>query len=409
MAVFQVPRDFGSISQAAAEVNPGDTILVCPGVYHEVVIIPHDKPGIRIMAGNGAVVLDGLSRLAIAFLIQANNTEISGFTIQNFSMGGIRASAPPGAIFLSGTKLINNRVIHMTEGAGVELLGTFASLIWKNQILGSGGNGINIQARDTWLVENEIYASRGNGIATLTNTTVGNMMIGNRLLTNGKNGIADSAGLNLFEGNFIAGNRINGIHQLSGKGSAGLIRNDIRNNGGHGVLLNTMGHMVTGNSIMGNHLSGVRIEGDFNSVEENRITGNQGNGIIIGSSAQGNLVIRNHFNQNVPVDIDRVNSRNDVVENCCATSNPPGLCSATSPGSGQLAGAGVTGNIANNAGASAEMFHWMDLQQQLIGVLELNPDGMKPDQSESNCPVLRILKADLERVAGDNGLFSTGI
>ena len=313
MAVFRVPQDFGSIVQAVAAVQSGDTILVCPGVYHQTVIIPNDKPGIRIIADSDRVILDGLSRMAAAFLIQGNNTEIKGFTIQNYLVAGIRASAPSGVIFLSGTKLIHNRIINISPGAGIEVLGTFATLIWQNQVSGCGANGINLQARDTWVVANQIDTNHGNGIAALTQTTVGNMMIDNRVTDNGMNGIADSAGFNLIYDNLISGNGIHGVHELSGQGPAGLVGNVISNNHESGIQLDTMGHMVTGNTISGN-LSGIRIEGDFNTIESNRIFGNRVSGITIGATASNNLVIRNQFNQNLP--IERINPRNDLIENC---------------------------------------------------------------------------------------------
>ena len=80
-AVINVPGDYGTITEAIDAANPGDTIMVGPGVYYENLYI--DKI-IRIGSTSGVAntIIDGNVDGNVVLI---NNTRaiFSGFTVRN--------------------------------------------------------------------------------------------------------------------------------------------------------------------------------------------------------------------------------------------------------------------------------------------------------------------------------------
>jgi parallel beta-helix repeat protein len=83
-----------SIQEAVVNAQPGTTIQVMPGTYHETVYI--DKDGIRLVGvieqGRRAV-LDGEGKLNDAILYSGNNIVIENFTITRYKGNGIMSQA----------------------------------------------------------------------------------------------------------------------------------------------------------------------------------------------------------------------------------------------------------------------------------------------------------------------------
>ncbi|MEZ5572688.1 MAG: parallel beta-helix domain-containing protein [Halioglobus sp.] len=92
--VVVVVKDGESIQQAVQNAEPGTTIQVLPGTYHETVYI--DKDGIRLIGviqGSRRPVLDGQSSLNDAILYSGNNIVIENFTITRYKGNGIMSQA----------------------------------------------------------------------------------------------------------------------------------------------------------------------------------------------------------------------------------------------------------------------------------------------------------------------------
>jgi len=320
MKVFRIPQDFSSISAACASslVEPGTIILVTKNVYCETVVIPPDKPGLHLLADGGGVILDGGETLAAAFLINADNTEISGFTIVNYVVAGIRASRSTAA------RLVGNTVTRVTGGNGIELLETFFTLVWQNNVTGARYDGLALMGRDNWVISNELTGNGGNGIQTLTATTVGNTILANRIRANGASGFADAAGLNLVRGNLLAENSAAGIHEHGGTGCAAIIDNKVSGNQADGINLATGRNTVRGNEVKDNVLAGIRVDGDHNTVRDNLIAGNRAGGISIAAPALQNLVTGNSLAGNTPFDIHPLGSDNYLAGNASPPRLPAG-------------------------------------------------------------------------------------
>lgn len=262
--VLEVPQQFSSIAAAVEAATPGSTILVKDGIYRETVSIPAAKSSIRLIADGNEVVLDGQGVLNTGFTILANNVEIQGFRISNYVTAGIHNSG-------ISNKLLQNTIVLITQGNGITLNRAFSTLIWQNHISRASQNGISILAMNTWCLENEISQNGANGVLTTGVSTVGNTITGNRIYSNGLDGIADSAGFNLLLNNNISHNKGNGIHEISGAGYASILRNHLTHNFVHGLELTNDGNFASHNLIRENQISNIHITGQFNVLENNLI------------------------------------------------------------------------------------------------------------------------------------------
>ena len=92
--VVVVVEDGESIQDAVRAAEPGTTIRVMPGTYHETVYI--DKDGIRLIGvieqGRRAV-LDGEDKLNDAILYSGNNVVVENFKITRYKGNGIMSQA----------------------------------------------------------------------------------------------------------------------------------------------------------------------------------------------------------------------------------------------------------------------------------------------------------------------------
>jgi hypothetical protein len=86
--VIEVPGDHPTIQAAVDAANPGDLILIAPGVYHEAVNVVTDNLTIRGLDRN-EVILDGEFELDNGIrVLGANGVAIENMTAQNYSRNG---------------------------------------------------------------------------------------------------------------------------------------------------------------------------------------------------------------------------------------------------------------------------------------------------------------------------------
>ncbi len=87
-------RDGGSIQQAVTEAQPGDTILVYPGTYHESVYIDKDNITLRgVVEKNVWPTLDGEKKLNDAILYSGNDITVEWLKIVKYKGNAIMGQA----------------------------------------------------------------------------------------------------------------------------------------------------------------------------------------------------------------------------------------------------------------------------------------------------------------------------
>jgi len=205
--IIHVPGDYPTIQEAIDAANPGDIVMVAPGVYYEEITLKADVDVIG--AGEGLSIIDGGGDYgdvvtAVGGSI-TSNTKFQGFTVTGAISGG---SMPGGAgIFCNMTaepEICNNRV----EGNdfGVELWNGASAYVHNNVIIDNMYTGVDMSS-----------------LANVINNTISN---------NGSGGVHGNGWGNcIVMNNIITGNSSYGIGTGTGWPPPIISYNDVWNNG----------------------------------------------------------------------------------------------------------------------------------------------------------------------------------
>lgn len=319
----------GSIQTAVNTANPGDTIRLQAGTYHENVFLTTDRLTLR-GAGAGKTILlpptpDNGSGCGIciagaqdsngAFTHMATGDRVSDLTVQGFAFAGV---------FGFGTDQL--QVTHVDAafngGYGISRFVSTRTLFKDNRAWGSGEAGFYIgdsPDADTLVINNQawnndlgIFVRHAHGV-TLRENNAWNNCFGVLVLDDGQPGGAGDVTIsdNHFNGNsrFCAGGDNAPPH-----GGAGV------------VLLGAVRSTVRDNEVKDNHIDVAQALGRGGIV---LISANMPP-FLTGSDPINNTVTQNDLRGNVPADIvwDGSGSGNRFPGNDCKTSIPVGFCHA---------------------------------------------------------------------------------
>ncbi|TQK44032.1 F-box protein 11 [Streptomyces sp. SLBN-118] len=288
--------DFATVGAAIKAAQPGDRILVRPGLYEEGLVV--DKPleilgdgpladiQIRAHDTNALVFRASIGRVANLTLRQTGDKrhgvditqgrlELEGCDISSQGLTGvtIRDGADP--------RLRRNQ-IHDSKQNGVFVLDGGMGTLEDNDITGNTYSGVEIKTGGSpTLRRNQIRDNKGGGVYVHDSgmgTLEDNDITGNALA-----GVTIQAGGNpTLRANQVRNNKQTGVH-VHGSGMGTLEDNDITGNALAGVTIRTGGSpILRGNQIHDNKQSGVFVQDSgVGTLEDNDITGNTYSGVEI--------------------------------------------------------------------------------------------------------------------------------
>lgn len=250
------------IADLIAAAEPGETIVVPPGVYHEQLVI---EKSVRLL-GKGATIDGGGAGDVV--VVNANDVELRGFTIRN--SGRAVSQEPSGVRLLGhGTVLASNTIEDVYFGV---------------HIIGGGHHQIEFNTiRPDKRVDPEW---RGHGISMWNSE--GNIIRRNTI-RDAKDGLFISfSHHNFVHGNTITRNRF-GLHYMSSEDNR-FTENVIDDNMAGALVMSSKRLFLKDNQISnnrrGNTAMGLLLKNvDDLWAQDNRITGN-GTGILMEDTPQ---------------------------------------------------------------------------------------------------------------------------
>jgi len=276
---IRVPFDHFSIQNAVNVAQPGDLILIDPGVYTEEVTITTPDIVLRGRDRN-TVFVDGLHNATTGLTIRADGVAIENMTIRNFTRDAVQVGDVAAPVPLN-----RFRGLHLTTSNtgrdGISV--TNATNVEIQNVWGSGHAGAGISITDctdcNTLVETTLVEFSGRGMSVVDARNGVNII--RSTARNNRAGIVVEDGLGTTEGVVVAGSVVLsngfsntplldptwdhafgvGVH-VGGTTNVSVLSNRIATNTRVGVLL---GRNTTGSS-------GLPADSDVagNTLEDNR-------------------------------------------------------------------------------------------------------------------------------------------
>lgn len=251
------------LQRAIDAAQPGDTLLVAPGVYERISI----EKSLNLV-GNDAIIQAGERDACVS--IGASEVSISGFLVRN-GFYGIKLNN------VRGCTIANNTVIRCTQ-PGIALLFSDGNTIQGNNASfnGLGGEG--------WY---GIYLSNSNDNLIFDNVAYGNGAYGINLFPSCSN--------NTIRGNVLQGNMY-GLYMFTDCSNNIIKYNDMSKNINSGIdlRLNCTDNQILNNTMIDNAVAGLTLlDCGYNTISGNLVEGNGWYGLQIQSNSNGNTIFDN--------------------------------------------------------------------------------------------------------------------
>ena len=305
-----------------------------------------------------AIVLDGSSLSSSSedgIEIDASNVTVNGLGVNNFPDEGIQVFSGNTGVIIENCfvgiaiddgesdrgNLTNSDGL---DDGGVSLSGDDFTLT-DNVISHNGGDGLYINASGTG----------GGNLAILQENRIGLDHDGDAAAGNDGTGIRLAGGDNVLVGSF-------GPNYVSANSGSGIVVES----SGHLVLNNFIGTDQSGSSELGNGGSGIQVLADNTEIDNNTISGNDGNGITVGNSntsADGLTIDNNTIGLNDAQDATLPNG------NDSSTSGGLVCNRSSSVGSGNtstVSGNTISGNAGQGIWVTENCYDW-DILDNYVG------------------------------------------
>jgi parallel beta-helix repeat protein len=270
--------DFATVSAAIEAAQPGDRILVRPGLYQESLVV--DKP-LEIMGDGPVEDIEIRSRDINVLTFRASIGRVANLTLCAFGKGRKGVSIVQGRLDLDGCDITSQggSCVYIRDGADPRLR--------RNKIHDGKDNGVFVYDNGLGTLEdNEIV---GNGLSGVEIEDGGDPVLRRNQIHGNKSGInVHDAGLGTFEDNEITASEFSGV-QIRAGGNPVLRRNQIHDSTENGVHVRDNGlGTLEGNEITGNGYSGIVIAvGGNPTVRGNRINRNKARAIWVYDGGKG--------------------------------------------------------------------------------------------------------------------------
>ena len=308
-----VPREYETIQDAVNSSNPGDMILVSPGIYYEEVIVNVPSLTIRGVDRNKTIV-DGEFERANGFLVAGvDGVAIENITARNALLNGFYWATVEG---YRGSYL----TAYNNGDYGIYAFDAVDGVLEHSYASGSPDAGFYIgQCYPCDAVINNVI-SENNGLGYSGTNSGGNLYIINSIFRNNKGGIApntlDSELLPPERESYIIGNLIENNNNLEAPAwDAQYISL------GNGVVIAGGNNNYVKNNVIANHdvfglVISAALDDNYwpahgNTIDENLII-NSGKAdiAVTGISNLGNCFKKNQFDTSIPPGIQLLNNCN---------------------------------------------------------------------------------------------------
>lgn len=273
--------DYTTVGAAIKAAQPGDRIMVRPGLYDEALVV--DKP-LEILGDGPAPDIEIRARDANVLIFRASFGRVANLTLRQAGGHGQwwGVDISQGRLDLEGCDISSQSLssVAIHDGADPRLR--------RNTI--HDGNEGGVFVFDGGLGTLEDNDITGNVLAGVEIKTGGNPTLRrNRIYENKSSGVyIQDGGQGTLEDNDITGNLNSGVQMM---GDCTILRqNRIRGNKEAGVMYEGAPGVLEENEIINNTLSGVEIKSDGNPVlRSNSIRDNRENGILVHSRGRGTV------------------------------------------------------------------------------------------------------------------------
>ena len=263
--VYPGRGDFATVGAAIEAAQPGDRILVRPGLYEEGLVVR--KP-LEILGDGPVSEIVIRARRADALLFQANTGRVANLTLRQAGGRGkwFGVNITQGRLDLEGCDISSQSLACIAIVAGAD------PRLRRNKIHGSPESGVIVYESGLGILEdNDITGNDGPGVAIKNESNP----------TLRRNKIHDNKDAGVF---------------IYDKGLGTLEDNDITGNTGPGIVVQTNGRpIVRANRINHNGYQGISIwKAGQGVVEDNDLTNNKRGACYIAEDCKANVIrVRN--------------------------------------------------------------------------------------------------------------------
>ncbi len=313
-SISEIANYFNGLSVHNLTISDGDNVIFQEGNYLNLALSV--KNSVNIIA-NGAVNFLGKGESMAIRVNNANNVNITGFNISNYTFG-IYASRS------NNTGVFNNNIVNNSKN-GITLDASFNTTMVNNTLIKNKERGIYLSSsNNSKVINNTISDSSSNG------------------------GIVAASAVNSYLSGNIINHNIDGIYVYLNSNNTTILNNIIANNTNNGIVLGsftalTTNSTVANNTINNNTYQGIRVINTVNTIITANNISNSSSTAMTLSNAVNSTVTDNNVSNNRATGISLSSSGNSTLKNNTVTNNRGSGITLSSSG-----GSNVSDNVVSN-------------------------------------------------------------